>query len=76
MKMKKQLFASIAVASTIGFFTPLTSYAFGLGEIKVMSALNEPFKASIDINALPAEEKESFEIRIASNDEFEKAGLD
>ncbi|WP_177207240.1 FimV/HubP family polar landmark protein [Methylophaga sulfidovorans] len=74
--MKKQLFASIAVASTIGFFTPLTSYAFGLGEIKVMSALNEPFKASIDINALPAEEKESFEIRIASNEEFEKAGLD
>lgn len=76
MKMKKQLFASIAVASTIGFFTPLTSYAFGLGEIKVMSALNEPFKASIDINALAAEEKESFEIRIASNDEFDKAGLD
>lgn len=76
MKMKKQLFASIAVASTIGFFTPLTSYAFGLGEIKVMSALNEPFKATIDINALSTEEKESFEIRIASNDEFEKAGLD
>jgi pilus assembly protein FimV len=76
MKMKKQLFASIAVASTIGFFTPLTTYAFGLGEIKVMSALNEPFKASIDINALAAEEKESFEIRIASNDEFDKAGLD
>ncbi|MAX51071.1 MAG: hypothetical protein CMH22_03730 [Methylophaga sp.] len=76
MKMKKQLFASIAVASTIGFFTPLTSYAFGLGEIKVMSALNEPFKATIDINSLSTEEKESFEIRIASNDEFEKAGLD
>ncbi len=76
MKMKKQLFASIAVASTIVFFTPLTTYAFGLGEIEVMSALNEPFKASIDINALAAEEKESFEIRIASNDEFDKAGLD
>ncbi|WP_438971190.1 FimV/HubP family polar landmark protein [Methylophaga sp.] len=76
MKMKKSLLASLAVASTIGFFTPLTSQAFGLGKLELMSALNEPFKAEIDVTALRSEEKENLQVRLASNDEFSKAGLD
>jgi pilus assembly protein FimV len=76
MKMKKHLVASLAVATTIGFFTPLTSQAFGLGKLELMSALNEPFKAEIDITALRAEEKDNLQVQIASHEEFEKAGLD
>ena len=74
--MKKQLFAGLAVATTLGILTPLTSQAFGLGEINVLSALNEPFKAEIKINALKEEEKDNFDIGIAGSDEFDKAGLD
>lgn len=76
MKMKKSLLASLAVASTIGFFTPLTSQAFGLGKLELMSALNEPFKAEIDVTALSTTERENLQVKIASNDEFVKAGLD
>lgn len=76
MKMKKSLLAGLAVASTIGFFTPLISHAFGLGKLELMSALNEPFKAEIDVTALSPTDKENLQVKIASNDEFVKAGLD
>ncbi|KGM06972.1 hypothetical protein LP43_1467 [Methylophaga thiooxydans] len=76
MKMKKSLLAGLAVASTIGFFTPLISHAFGLGKLELMSALNEPFKAEIDVTALSPIDKENLQVKIASNDEFVKAGLD
>lgn len=76
MRMKKNLLASLAVASTIGFLTPLTSQAFGLGKLELMSALNEPFKAEIDITALRPEEKDNLQVKMASSEEFEKAGLD
>lgn len=76
MKMKKSLLAGLTVASTIGFFTPLTSHAFGLGKLDLMSALNEPFKAEIDVTALRPNEQENLQVKIASNDEFLKAGLD
>ncbi|MCX4188590.1 FimV family protein, partial [Methylophaga sp. OBS4] len=74
--MKRNLLASLAVASTIGVFTPLTTQAFGLGKLELMSALNEPFKAEIDVTALKADEKENLQVRIASSDEFDKAGLE
>jgi pilus assembly protein FimV len=73
--MRKQVLAGLAVASTLGFFIPLTSHAFGLGKIDVMSALNEPFKAEIALNALRSEERDNLQVRIASEDEFTKAGL-
>ena len=73
MKMKKSLLAGLAVASTIGFFTPLISHAFGLGKLELMSALNEPFKAEIDVTALSPIDKENLQVKIASNDEFVKA---
>jgi len=76
MKMKKSLLAGLAVASTIGFFTPLTSHAFGLGKLELMSALNEPFKAEIDVTALSPDEKDNLQVKLASSDEFLKAGLD
>lgn len=76
MKMKKSLLAGLTVASTIGFFIPLTSHAFGLGKLDLMSALNEPFKAEIDVTALRPNEQENLQVKIASNDEFLKAGLD
>jgi pilus assembly protein FimV len=73
--MKKHVLASMVAAATMGILTPLTSHAFGLGKINVMSALNEPFKAEIDVTALRPEEKDNLQVRMASQSEFDKAGL-
>lgn len=73
--MKKTVLASMVAATTIGFLSPLTSHAFGLGKIDVKSALNQPFQAEIPIAALRPEEKGNLEVRIASEEEFNKAGL-
>jgi pilus assembly protein FimV len=73
--MKKTVLASMVAATAIGFLSPLTSHAFGLGKIDVKSALNEPFQAEIPIAALRPEEKGNLEVRIASEEEFNKAGL-
>jgi pilus assembly protein FimV len=75
MKMKKHVLAGLAVAGSLGFLTPLTSYAFGLGKIEVKSALNEPFRAEIPVTALRSGEKDNLEVKLASPTEFEKAGL-
>lgn len=73
--MKKHVLASMIAATSIGFFAPLTCHAFGLGKIEVMSALNEPFKAEIGLTALRPEEKDNLQVKIASDEEFAKAGL-
>jgi len=73
--MKKHVLASMVAAATMGVLTPLTSHAFGLGKINVMSALNEPFKAEIDVTALRPEEKDNLQVQMASQSEFDKAGL-
>lgn len=73
--MKKQVLAGMVAAATMGFFTPLTSHAFGLGKIEVMSALNEPFKAEIGLTALQPDEKDNLQVKMASDAEFTKAGL-
>lgn len=73
--MKKHVLASMIAVTSIGFFSPLTSHAFGLGKIEVMSALNEPFKAEIAVNALRPEERDNLQVKMASDEEFSKAGL-
>lgn len=75
MIIKKTVLVSMVAATTIGFLSPLTSHAFGLGKIDVKSALNQPFQAEIPIAALRPEEKGNLEVRIASEEEFNKAGL-
>lgn len=73
--MMNKTFASLAVASALGLLTP-TVQAFGLGKLELHSALNEPFNAEISVTTLNSEEAENLEIRLASNQEFEKAGLE
>ena len=74
--MKQKTLACLSVAATLGFLTPLTSSAFGLGQIVLHSALNEPFKAEIEVNALRDDERDSLQVRLASNQDFERAGLE
>ena len=74
--MKQKTLASLSVATALGLLTPLTGYAFGLGQITLHSALNEPFRAEISVNALREDERGNLQVRLASTQDFERAGLD
>ncbi|MDO8825223.1 FimV/HubP family polar landmark protein [Methylophaga sp.] len=74
--MKQKTLTSLSVATALGLLTPLPSYAFGLGQITLHSALNEPFRAEIAVNALRDDERGNLEVRLASTQDFERAGLD
>ncbi|ODN67716.1 FimV/HubP family polar landmark protein [Methylophaga muralis] len=74
--MKQKTLTSLSVATALGLLTPLPSYAFGLGQITLHSALNEPFRAEIVVNALRDDERGNLEVRLASTQDFERAGLD
>lgn len=74
--MKQKTLTRLSVATALGFLTPLPGYAFGLGQITLYSALNEPFRAEIAVNALRDDERGNLEVRLASTQDFERAGLD
>lgn len=74
--MKHNTLAGLSFATTLGLFAPLPVHAFGLGQITLQSALNEPFRAEIAVNALRDDERGNLEVRLASTQDFERAGLD
>jgi len=53
-----------------------TALALGLGEIEVKSGLNQRFVASIPLIAASAAEAEGAQVSLASNAEFQRAGVD
>ncbi len=56
--------------------SPVTLYALGLGEIRLNSALNQPFDADIELIAASAEELTSLKVGLANNEMFSRYGLD
>lgn len=73
--MKTKVFTSIGVMGALGLLAAIPAYALGLGKIELSSALNEPFKAEIPVIAASGDEAETLQVRLASNAEFERAGL-
>lgn len=61
---------------TGALLSPVTLYALGLGEIRLNSALNQPFDAEIELLAPTAEELGSLKVMLASNDVFSRYGID
>ncbi|MEJ2602634.1 MAG: FimV/HubP family polar landmark protein [Gammaproteobacteria bacterium] len=53
-----------------------TVQALGLGDIRLQSALNEPFRAEIDLLSVTDEELGDLEIRLAPVDTFRRYGID
>ena len=74
--MMTRIFASVAVMTALGLLAPLQASAFGLGKIELSSALNEPLRAEIPITALSADDADNIQVRLASSQEFEQAGID
>ncbi|MGQ0618602.1 MAG: FimV/HubP family polar landmark protein [Panacagrimonas sp.] len=63
---------ALCLGTTVG--GPL--HALGLGTIRIQSGLNQPFSATIPFTALSAQEAESLRVRIASNEDFARAGIE
>ncbi|HEY0681889.1 MAG TPA: FimV/HubP family polar landmark protein [Steroidobacter sp.] len=61
---------------TGALLSPVTLYALGLGEIRLNSALNQPFDAEIELLSPTAEELGSLKVTLASNDVFSRYGID
>jgi pilus assembly protein FimV len=61
---------------TGALLSPVTLYALGLGEIRLNSALNQPFDAEIELIAPTADELASLKVGLASNELFSRYGLD
>ena len=55
---------------------PLAAGALGLGEIRIRSALNQPFDAVIVLEEATPEELENLSVALANQETFERYGLD
>ena len=56
--------------------SPVTLYALGLGEIRLNSALNQPFNAEIELLSPTPEELGSLRVTMAAQDVFARYGID
>src|SRR5215204_4547478 len=54
---------------------PAGAWALGLGQIELQSALNQPFRAEIELSAT-AEELQGLRVTLAAPAMFEQRGLD
>ncbi|MEJ2609937.1 MAG: FimV/HubP family polar landmark protein [Candidatus Thiodiazotropha sp.] len=71
--MIRKLSLAVAVISAL---SPMSVLALGLGEIHPQSALNQSFKADIDLLSVTQEELQDIRVSLASMEVFEKAGMD
>ena len=56
--------------------SPVTLYALGLGEIRLHSALNQPFDAEIELISPTADELAALKVGLASPDLYSRYGID
>ncbi|MEW8472781.1 MAG: FimV/HubP family polar landmark protein [Candidatus Thiodiazotropha endolucinida] len=71
--MIRKLSLAVAVATAL---LPVGALALGLGEIHPQSALNQAFKADIDLLSVSQEELQDVRVSLASREAFEKAGME
>ncbi len=60
----------------LALLSPAASYALGLGEIHLKSALNSPLDAEIDIVGANADDLSGLKATLAPREQFGRAGLD
>jgi pilus assembly protein FimV len=71
--MIRKLSLAVAVATAL---SPVGALALGLGEIHPRSALNQAFKADIDLLSVSQEELQDVRVSLASREAFENAGME
>ncbi|MFV8816638.1 FimV family protein [Haliea sp. E17] len=65
-----------AVAFSLGCLHASSSFALGLGDIKLDSFLNEPLEASVDLLNTAGLHEDEIHIRLASRDDFDRLGVE
>jgi len=66
----------IRISLTIVLLLSSKAWAIGLGEIRLQSALNEPLRAEIILLSATPEELANLKITLATDDTFERYGID
>ena len=64
------------LAAVVMGIAPLSSFALGLGGLDLRSHLNEPLQAYISLNGLGDIEPEEIRARVASQEAYERAGIE
>ncbi len=59
----------------LALVAPTVANALGLGKLKLQSALNQPFKARVELLSATADELDSLKISLADEEAFERAGI-
>jgi pilus assembly protein FimV len=71
--MIRKLSLAVAVATAL---SPVGAFALGLGDINSQSALNQKFKAEIDLLSVDQEVIQDIRVNLASDDAFQRAGIE
>ncbi len=71
--MHKKIVALMLIVAMLA--SPAAVFAFGLGEIKINSALNEPMDAEIELVGFNSAQIDEVQIELASQDMFERVGV-
>ncbi|WP_341936993.1 FimV/HubP family polar landmark protein [Marinimicrobium sp. C2-29] len=66
----------IYIAGLAALLVSQPGYAMGLGESELKSALNQPLQADIELTNLRGLDENEIIVRLASNEDFERAGLE
>ena len=64
------------LVSLVAFFFVNQVHALGLGNLKVLSALDEPLVAEIELKSVTESELETLEVSLGSAEDFQRAGID
>ena len=64
------------ISLALVFLLSSNAWALGLGEIRIDSALNAPLRARIELLSATPEELDSLTVSLASQETFERYGLD
>lgn len=71
--MNRRLTLALAVLASLA---PAIALGLGLGDIRLHSALNQPLDAEIDLLAATDDELNSIRVRLATNDQFDRYGIE
>jgi len=59
----------------LALLAPTLVNALGLGKLELQSALNQPFKARVELLSATADELDSLKISLADQEAFDRAGI-
>lgn len=69
------MFTKVFPVATLAMLLCSNSHALGLGDIKVVSHLNEPFLATIELTGTESISESDLLVQLASDADFKRAGV-